>query len=87
MVLLFLLTLAGVSYLILGEMEKREQTRLAGADAQCRCGCGQAVSRDWLVCPSCAQLLRVSCAFCGRLKARLLRYCPHCGSDSGEGWA
>ncbi|WP_305046577.1 double zinc ribbon domain-containing protein [Geoalkalibacter sp.] len=85
MVLLFLLTLAGFSYLILGEMEKREQARLANGDARVSCACGQAVRRDWLLCPACAQLLRVSCTFCGRLKARLLRFCPHCGSADEQG--
>ncbi|KIH76563.1 hypothetical protein SAMN05660860_01692 [Geoalkalibacter ferrihydriticus] len=78
MVLIFLLTFAGLGYLILTEIERRE--RSATTCAEILCDCGQAVQRDWLVCPRCSQLLRVSCAFCGRLKARLLRFCPSCGS-------
>ncbi|MDO3379368.1 double zinc ribbon domain-containing protein [Geoalkalibacter halelectricus] len=82
MVLIFLLTFAGLGYLILTEFERREHSREECTETLC--DCGQTVQRDWLSCPRCSQLLRVSCAFCGRLKARLLRFCPSCGSAAAS---
>jgi RNA polymerase subunit RPABC4/transcription elongation factor Spt4 len=77
MILAFLIVLGVLGYAVLGELERREQR--PEIRRGCCGGCGQAVAHDWLVCPSCHNLLRRRCGGCRKMVSTLFAFCPHCG--------
>lgn len=82
MVLTFLVILALLTYAILAEFEKPQETgpKIAGICS----GCAQTVESDWLLCPRCRTLLREHCAGCGKSAATYHRFCPWCGRRREE---
>lgn len=77
MLLLFVLSLAFLSYAILVELERRQE-RAPVAGGHCP-ACARPAEVDWLLCPHCRTLLKESCVGCSRQVSAWHVFCPDCG--------
>lgn len=77
MLLLFLLSLAFLTFAIMAELERR-QDDVQAAGGRCP-ACARPADADWLLCPHCRTLLKESCGGCGRQVSAWHAFCPDCG--------
>lgn len=77
MLLLFLLSLAFLTFAIMAELERRQdQVPVAGGHCP---ACARPAEAEWLLCPHCRTLLKESCSGCGMQVSTWHSFCHDCG--------